>query len=553
MPTKIFSVDEVFATASVSSGDEVKSTKLNDRAETPSSDDDDQQEQAMQNANDIPRISLTRSASDQSAMGIKGDVDVTDTSADEELTRLSRKASARKSKIAVPQPINEVASAIEVVASSNGRTAKRSKSTSELPAVIDSQGAHVAGSAVQDANWSKRTRALGDAVESTSLVAPQARKGSRSTTSQPQQLHWTVQQYQQRQEQQLQQPPVVQSSPRRPSSLGNLRRPPLELEPMPEMDETEDSSAVSKNRLDQAKLQQAVSETYTNSSSRDHSQARHNSTSGSRSRSPPAGTQRRAQSFDDYTTPRPSSPPLVVPYAPRPGPPPIMPIVTQAPPATTMYTIPPPTSPLPFQIPTAADQGWSHHRAMSATSDAPSMRSDSGYSTLSMPTGAFRRPPKNPQRAVNRNSLALSGQTLATGPSALMSTLSVSATALVRGPAAGSSSSGGFGSLFRRMEPPLASSAAVSARFDPLRDLTFGTLAPPPKKCRDDEVQVQVIAVGLDRLDVERAKDMAGRADGFGWIPGRCFYGKVLETGVDVSRVKRGELVFGSTPLKKVS
>lgn len=62
---------------------------------------------------------------------------------------------------------------------------------------------------------------------------------------------------------------------------------------------------------------------------------------------------------------------------------------------------------------------------------------------------------------------------------------------------------------------------------------------------------MRVLAVGLDSWDMERVVERAGKPEGFGWVPGRSFCGRVLECGAEVSRIKRGELVYGLNDLKK--
>jgi NADPH:quinone reductase-like Zn-dependent oxidoreductase len=72
------------------------------------------------------------------------------------------------------------------------------------------------------------------------------------------------------------------------------------------------------------------------------------------------------------------------------------------------------------------------------------------------------------------------------------------------------------------------------------------------KRLRNDEVLVESIAVGLDRWDIEKTWSNAKSTGGAGWVPGRAVYGKVLARGEGVSRVKKGDLVWGLTTLKKV-
>ena len=64
---------------------------------------------------------------------------------------------------------------------------------------------------------------------------------------------------------------------------------------------------------------------------------------------------------------------------------------------------------------------------------------------------------------------------------------------------------------------------------------------------------VEVHAVGVDQWDYSRVVEMGSKPEGFGWIPGRSFCGRALECGAEVSKIKRGDFVFGLNELKKVS
>lgn len=191
----------------------------------------------------------------------------------------------------------------------------------------------------------------------------------------------------------------------------------------------------------------------------------------------------------------------------------------------------------PLDLPLAS----SRPRAMSLFSDATSAggKSVSGLSTMSVPIGAYR-PAKSPAR------FSMGAEKILQS-SATMSALSVSANAT-----AALGRSGGMS--FRRSSKKVRSDLPphLRRRFDAKRDLTFGMLQPPPTKLRSDEVLVEVLAVGLDQSDYERVCEMASKAEGFGWIPGRSFCGKALECGVDVSKIKRGDFVYGLQELKKV-
>lgn len=167
-----------------------------------------------------------------------------------------------------------------------------------------------------------------------------------------------------------------------------------------------------------------------------------------------------------------------------------------------------------------------------------STHSISGLSTMSVPVGAYR-PVKTPNR------FSLGSETIVQS-SATMSALSISANAT----AALQNSSRLFSRFGKKADvlPP-----HLAHRFDPARDLTFGGLRPPPTKLRSDEVLVEVHAVGVDQWDYARVVEMGSKPEGFGWIPGRSFCGRALECGAEVSKIKRGDFVFGLNELKKVS
>ncbi|KAM0787962.1 hypothetical protein ACM66B_006166 [Microbotryomycetes sp. NB124-2] len=582
------------ALAEIAEPDETKTTLLNDGAVSESESDSESDasesssdEDAVNNKPEVPRISLTRTDSDQSASGVKGDVDVLTSGSP---ARSSSRRSTRKADKVVGPMYPPVT--IEIVKSSptkksSKRKTKSSRVTSEQDLAVAGEAASNDGSsgsaAAQDPQWLKRIKALGEPIDPLLKDVPASRK----RTKEPQ-LHWTVQQYQQQQREQQQARPI-----HRPSSLGNLRRPKWDaLEPMPEQDEREESivsraskqstvaaasAAVATEPLEQPSMPTMSEHRLSEDSV--HSMPSSEKAEGERDEAiaMPARGPSPSPSLSPSSQPaRSSSPtPQVKPFdvapfpvrserqrprsmSPKRSPFPSIEVTTTAavlsPPIMTPYTIPPPAVPLPFHIPTAADEGFWRPRAASTTSDSRSVRSSGGYSTMSVPTGAFYRPPKNPARAQHRHSMAVASSmapsTTKSEPAAgMMATLSISATALTRPTA---SSSSGF-SLFKKMEPPIASSAAASRKFEATRDLTYSTLQPLPKKVKSDEVMVQVFAVGLDRLDIERTKEMASRPDGFGFVPGRAFYGKVLDTGIEIKLVKRGDLVFGLMPMKKSS
>ncbi|KAK4052098.1 hypothetical protein OIV83_002392 [Microbotryomycetes sp. JL201] len=559
--------------------DEAKTTVFNDGAASASDSGSDSEsdsdsaisdEDAPENPQ-VPRISLTRTDSDQSATGIKGDIDVLTANSP---VKQRRSSSHQTNKVVGPAypPVT-----MEIVKSSPAKKQRSTKHKSKASSIARTAEGDVGepgtsassgSAAAQDPQWLKRIKALGGPIDPLLKDVPVTRK----RTKEPQ-LHWTVQQYEEQQQQQQQQVRPIH----RPSSLGNLRRPKWDaLEPMPEQDEREESvvSKASKQAAAEDTLEPALPALTEHRLSEDSAVSMPSSEKAEGELAAPSAPAPEPPCPLPHIERRHSPEPKinafqVAPFpvrkdrqrprslSPRRTPLPSIEAATTTaglmPPVMTPYTIPPPATPLPFHIPTAADEGFWRPRAASTTSDSRSVRSSGGYSTMSVPTGAFYRPPKNPARAQQRHSMAIASNmaptTTQSEPAAgMMATLSISATALMRPTA----SSSGF-SLFRRMEPPIASSAAASRMFEPTRDLTYSTLQPLPKKVKSDEVMVQVFAAGLDRLDIERTKEMASRQDGFGFVPGRAFYGKVLDTGIEIKLVKRGDLVFGLMPMKKSS
>ncbi|KAK4050573.1 hypothetical protein OIO90_005040 [Microbotryomycetes sp. JL221] len=568
--------------------DEGKTTVLNDgaasssdsRSESGSEDEAESEPEQFEIPVEVPRISLTRTESDQSAYGIHGDVDVLEQERGvEQAHGVTRKKSKRTSDKIVGPTYPPVT--LEVVKSSPTKPTKR-KSKSSRRAESESAGnpedslsETSSAAAADDTQWLKRIKALGEPIDPLLKDVPVARKKGKNKEPQ---LHWTVKQYEERQSEERQRQQQVVRPIHRPSSLGNLRRPRWDaLEPMPEQDEHEESVISRASKISVEPLPEIETPAPPFVVDPEPRLSESSADSGRTSRKAEGSTYDIVNALTETPQNRPASPEVAL-FAVAPFPVvgkgkqrtrSLSPVRSRSrhdsnsmPPVTTPYSIPPPATPLPFHIPTAADEGFVRPRAMSSTSDTPSVQSIGGFSTMSMPTGAYYRPPKNPARAQQRHSMFVASQMTSKAGSVAgtdsvsgvaaghMATLSVAATALARPPAP--SSGGGF-SLFRRIEPPITSSAAAARRFDAVRDLSYSNLQPLPKKVKSDEVMVQVFAAGVDKLDVERTKEMASRPDGFGFVPGRAFYGKVLDTGIEVKLVKRGDLVYGLMPMKKSS
>lgn len=84
--------------------------------------------------------------------------------------------------------------------------------------------------------------------------------------------------------------------------------------------------------------------------------------------------------------------------------------------------------------------------------------------------------------------------------------------------------------------------------------ITYSNLTPVPHKVRGDECLVQVFACAIDFWDRAKVEILHTRGQGYGFVPGRAFVGKVLECGddVDPKKVKRGDFVYGLADLRKV-
>jgi hypothetical protein len=189
-----------------------------------------------------------------------------------------------------------------------------------------------------------------------------------------------------------------------------------------------------------------------------------------------------------------------------------------------------------------SDVGPSLSRAHSysvthTASSFPDQGSSYAMSSMSVPIGAYR-PVRDPSKHASLVSAAPGSTT--------MLALQVSANA----------SASLSRSLFRRKSrvqgtAELPGHLAKSSRAA-IRSVSFTTAAPAPLKIKDDYVMVQVFAVGIDLWDQAQVRDMVRRGEGYGFIPGRGFCGKVIETGYGVSRVARGDFVYGLHDLRKV-
>ncbi|GJJ07239.1 hypothetical protein Clacol_001439 [Clathrus columnatus] len=78
-----------------------------------------------------------------------------------------------------------------------------------------------------------------------------------------------------------------------------------------------------------------------------------------------------------------------------------------------------------------------------------------------------------------------------------------------------------------------------------------GSAAARLVRLHSNQVLVKVWAVGLDGLDAVLVKEKMSKSEGFGYVPGRSFVGRVMECGWDVDTVVKGDWVIGLTEVKK--
>lgn len=68
---------------------------------------------------------------------------------------------------------------------------------------------------------------------------------------------------------------------------------------------------------------------------------------------------------------------------------------------------------------------------------------------------------------------------------------------------------------------------------------------PPPRKLGSTQLLVQVIACSIDEMDRLLLREKVRSENAFGFVPGRSFCGRVMETGWEVKRMRMGDIVFG--------
>lgn len=173
-------------------------------------------------------------------------------------------------------------------------------------------------------------------------------------------------------------------------------------------------------------------------------------------------------------------------------------------------------------------------RAMSLLNE-PVAHSSHSAPPRELPTAADFRPTNDVRNVVMMGSTRLEKANL-TCMRALILASSTSAALRRRSPLA---------SVFGRSAPHVE-----AFRYD--RDLEFSPRQSLPSQLKPNEALIGVLAGAIDEHDMAWTSRMSTIAQGFGWIPGRSFCGKVVEAGFEVSKVKRGDFVYGYTELDKV-
>lgn len=74
---------------------------------------------------------------------------------------------------------------------------------------------------------------------------------------------------------------------------------------------------------------------------------------------------------------------------------------------------------------------------------------------------------------------------------------------------------------------------------------------PPPRKLGSTQLLVQMIACSIDEMDRLLLREKIRSENAFGFIPGRSFCGRVMETGWEVKRMRMGDIVFGLQSSRK--
>lgn len=73
----------------------------------------------------------------------------------------------------------------------------------------------------------------------------------------------------------------------------------------------------------------------------------------------------------------------------------------------------------------------------------------------------------------------------------------------------------------------------------------------PPRKISPTQVLVQIIAVAIDNIDRALLRERAATDPSTPFVPGRSFCGRVVESGWDVKKIRKGDTVFGLQDYRK--
>ncbi|UZJ51610.1 hypothetical protein CBS101457_000930 [Exobasidium rhododendri] len=68
---------------------------------------------------------------------------------------------------------------------------------------------------------------------------------------------------------------------------------------------------------------------------------------------------------------------------------------------------------------------------------------------------------------------------------------------------------------------------------------------PPPRKLNSTQLLVQIITCAIDETDRILLRERIRTENAYGFVPGRSFCGRVMETGWEVKRMRKGDVVFG--------
>jgi hypothetical protein len=161
-----------------------------------------------------------------------------------------------------------------------------------------------------------------------------------------------------------------------------------------------------------------------------------------------------------------------------------------------------------------------------------------GYSQLVLPKASYI-PAKNPGRVDGRIDLITSGKAQTT-----MASIEIQRNSAVKLASKG---------LFR---PSWSDSdisripKRLSGSIQPI--LSFAHHLSPPTRVSGDQVIVQVWSTAVDSLDGAIVEELSQKIKNVGFVPGRSFVGRVIETGYNVTNVSVGEWTFGLMDVQKV-